>query len=116
MVEGQPSADTGTTGEVASPRLPRGVMGALSVIASLWTVGVCLRETPTAVYSFCGTCCGVARASLFGEAVWGIVASVAAAVIARFFSGRFELRVARSAALVALGVWAVSIGFVRGWW
>ncbi len=116
MVEGPPSADAPNTGIKAGSRALRGEAGAISVMAALWTVTICLGETPCAVYSFCGTCRAVARASLYAEALWGILASVAAATLARFLSSRFELRVARSAALVALAAWALSIGFVRGWW
>jgi hypothetical protein len=95
--------------------LPRGVVGTVAVAAAVWAVGVCLSATPTAVASVCGTCSGSARASLYGEAAWAVGASVAAALVARFASAG-EFRVARSAALVALLLWLVSVGFVRGWW
>jgi hypothetical protein len=81
----------------------------------LWAIAVCLHETPTAVYSFCGTCRGVARASLDGEAVWAVGAAVAAAVVARFVPP-VEFKVARTAAAVAVVAWIVAVGFVCGWW
>jgi hypothetical protein len=84
-------------------------------VATLWAVTVCLHETPSAAHSFCGTCRAVARANLYGEAVWAIGVSVASAVLARFVSP-VEFRVARSAAAVAVIAWVVSIGFVCGWW
>jgi hypothetical protein len=55
------------------------------------------------------------RSSLYGEAVWAIGVCMAAALAARVAS-RWEFRVARSAALVALVFWLASLGFVRGWW
>ena len=96
-------------------KLPHGVAGLVSVSAALCTVFVCLTETPTVVYCFCGTCREVARTNLYGTAVLGIAASVIAAVGARF-STRLEFRVARSAAAVAVAAWIVSLGFVWRWW
>jgi hypothetical protein len=115
MAEAAPSADAPTTGTVSGSRLPCFLAAAVSVIAALRVVYICLNETPTAVYSFCGTCREVARSSLYGESVWAVAASVAAAAVARL-SGRAEFRVARSAAVVAIAVWVISLGFVRGWW
>jgi hypothetical protein len=115
MVETPPRADIPTAQPVRGPRLPRGVLGAAAVAAAVWAVGVCLSETPAAVSSVCGTCRVSARASLYDEAAWAVGTSVAAALIARFASAR-EFRVARSAALVALLFWLVSMGCVRGWW
>jgi hypothetical protein len=114
MVEVSRSADN--QGAVPGPRLPHGVAGTVSSLASLWALAVCLRETPAAVASVCGTCRGVARASLVGEAAWAVGVSVVAAVVARFVSPPVEFRVARSAAVVAAVVWVMCIGFVRGWW
>jgi hypothetical protein len=115
MLEAPRGVDAPTTGVVSGWKIPRGIAGTVSVSAALWAAGVCLHETPTAASSFCGTCRGVAQASLYGEAAWGVVASLAAAVVARF-SAPIEFRVARSAAVPAFAVWVVSIGFVRGWW
>lgn len=85
------------------------------LVGCVWAVGVCLAETPTAVWSFCGTCRGAARGSLYGEAAWAVAASAVAALVARL-AVPGEFRVARSATLVALAFWLVSVGFVRGWW
>jgi hypothetical protein len=115
MAEAPPSADAPPAVVARGPPLPRGVAGAVAVAAAWWAVGVCLAETPTAVWSFCGTCRGAARGSLYGEAVWAVAASAVAALVARL-AGPGEFRVARSAALVALAFWLVSVGFVRGWW
>lgn len=115
MVKVPQSADNQSVVAVRGPRLPRRVAGIVSFFASLWTLVVCLHETPTAVHSFCGTCRGVARASLCGEAAWAVGVSMVAAVVARFVSA-IEFRVARSAAVVAAVVWLMCVGFVRGWW
>jgi hypothetical protein len=115
MVEVSLSADDQGAGAVRCLRLPRLLAGTISSISSLWALAVCLHETPTAVYSFCGTCREVARASLYGEAAWAVGVSVVAAAMARFVSP-VEFRIARSAAAVATIVWGMCIGFVRGWW
>src|SRR4051812_1991786 len=115
MVEAPRRSDAPTAESVRAYRLPRGVLGTIAVAAAACAVGVCLSETPTAVYSFCGTCRGGGRASLHGEAAWAIVGSWAAALAARFVA-HGEIRAARSAAFVASVMWLVSVGFVWGWW
>src|SRR5262249_51202649 len=109
------SEDAPDCGSGPDGKLPRGVAGAIAVVAALWAMGVCLRETPTAAYSSCGTCRGAARSSLYRETVWAVATGLAAAVVARF-SARGEFRVARSAAVVAIAVWIIAVGFVQQWW
>jgi hypothetical protein len=115
MIEGASSADAPVSASVTTGKPPRGVAGAIAVVAALWAMGICLRETPTAVYSTCGTCRGAARSSLYGEGVWAVATALAAAVVARF-SARGKSRVARSAAIVAIAVWIIAVGFVQCWW
>ena len=93
----------------------RTLVSAFAVIAALESVSVCLRETPTAMYSGCGTCRWVARVSLYGQAAWATAASIIAALVLRVGT-LAAFRVARSAAIVAFIFWLVSVGFVEGWW
>jgi hypothetical protein len=115
MLEGLPNEDDHVAVAPSGSRLPPGVAGMVSCVASLGALSVGLHETPTAVYSFCGTCREVSRASLYGEAAWAVGISVVASVVARFVSPA-EFSVARSAAVVAAVVWIVCVGFVKGWW
>jgi hypothetical protein len=115
MVESSARVVEPPTRVARGPWLPGGIAGAVAIAAALWAAGVCLSETPTAVDSWCGTCRGEARSSLYVEAAWAIGVCMAAALAARVAS-RWEFRVARSAALVALVFWLASLGFVRGWW
>ena len=115
MVQTPPRATAPTARALAGLRLPPGGLGSAAVAAAVWAVGVCLSETPTAVYSFCGTCRGSARAHLYGEAAWAVGASAAAALVARL-AAPAEFRVARSAAVVSFVLWLVSVGFFLGWW
>jgi hypothetical protein len=115
MVESTPSVNAPASGSVSARKPPHAVAGAIAVLAALWATGVCLRETPTAAYSSCGTCSGAARDSLYHEAGWAVFTALAVAVVARS-STRGEFRVARSAAGVALVMWIIAIGFEQHWW
>ncbi len=94
---------------------PRGVVGAMAVLAALFVVGVCLVETPGAVASTCANCRLGCRADVYRGGACGVGAAALAALVARF-AGPTDFRVARSAALVALVFWLAAVGFVRGWW
>ena len=93
----------------------RGVFGSAAVYCAVWVCGIAWAAAATPP-STCGNCRRdvAAQAALLWEAPWFLAAAVAAWVLAEPSSG--EARVARCAVAVALALWVVSAGFVRGWW
>jgi hypothetical protein len=114
MAEAPPTLDAPVADAVRGRGVPCALVGA-AVFAAALVVGICVSETPTATSSPCGTCRSSAREAVYGWAKLGVALAALAALLARFEApGAF--RVARSAALVALASWLMSVGFIRGWW
>jgi hypothetical protein len=84
MVEAPARADVPPTGVARGPRLPRGMTGAAAILAAALVVGFCMDETPTAAYSTCGTCRGVARETLYWWGGLGVGVTAFVALMARF--------------------------------
>jgi hypothetical protein len=88
----------------------------LALLAVVFTASGCLLKAPGAVYSFCGTCRGLARLELESQAAWAGALCLASWLMARASRSRPAARVARSAGAACAGMWAVAWGFVLGWW
>src|SRR6266702_1247549 len=80
MVETPPRATAPMARAGAFSRQASCAVAAAAIAAAVWAVNVCMSETPTAEYSFCGTCREAARASLYGAAAWAVMVLVDARV------------------------------------
>ena len=93
----------------------KGVPGLLAVLVASCVISLCLSGTPTAVGSFCGTCRWVARSEILETGALLIAGNLALWLFA-WETVPSDVKVARCAAVTALAAWALSVGFVLGWW
>src|SRR4051794_40716538 len=94
----------------------RGLCGSAAVVTAAWVCAIAWAAAATPP-SECGNCRRdlAAQHDLIWEAPCFLVGAIAAWILAGRTGGA-EVRVARCAALVALAMWLVSVGFVHRWW